>query len=465
MRKFSQFSIIFRIVDNYMTFGRVSILFWFPAMANYISKIGCISIKIGKASLELLEAFNIPELTREKVLDEIKREFNLDGLIYVATCNRVEFIMLMPEGAEISNIRNAMLDNFLKDRPAKFKNRLEPDCFRLYRGRDAIRHVFRVAASLDSVVIGESQILGQLKDAHRFALSAGLSDPILDRIMMAAFKAAKQVRTETDLGKKPVSMASLVMQKIDQLLYESPQMSIAVVGSGPMTTKLAQIIRKRHNNQIYFINRTLSKVERIAEQFQGKAVHLNDYVSGRVRADIVVSSTSSEQPLFDAGNIDKLVPDGGKMYAFDMAIPRDFAANLLDHEAVKVWDLEGLNEISRQNRRERFRTADTANRIIEQQVINYIKKEIANMISPFFHSSLTETNEMADNSLEDLFKKKLSHLNENDQKLLKYWSQKLVNKACFTPARLLAEQIVEADLEDNLELTSLFENRDQSAAS
>jgi len=148
-----------------------------------------------------------------------------------------------------------------------------------------------------------------------------------------------------------------------------------------------------------------------------------------------------------------------------MAVPRDFSSDLAGHKAVKIWDIEGLNEISRQNRRERFRTADTANRIVEEQVISYMKKEIANMISPFFHSTLSETAAMADNGLADLFKKKLSHLDENDQKLLQYWSQKLVNKACFTPARLLAEQIVEADLEDNLELTSLFENRDQSAAS
>jgi len=293
MRKFSQFCEIFEFIDNYMTYWIVSILFLLSAMANYISKIGCISIKIGRASLELLEAFNIPELTREKVLNEIKKDFNLSGLIYVATCNRVEFIMLMPEGAEISKIRNAMLDNFLKDRPARLKNRLEPDCFRLYKGRNAVRHIFRVAASLDSVVIGEAQILGQLKDAHRFALSAGLSDPVLDRAMMAAFKSAKQVRTETDLGKKPVSMASLVMQKIDQLLYEAPQMAIAVIGSGPMTTKLAQIIRKRHNNELLLVNRTLSKVENIARQFQGKAIELGEFLSGNVKADIVVSSTSS----------------------------------------------------------------------------------------------------------------------------------------------------------------------------
>ncbi len=434
-------------------------------MANHISRIGCISIKIGPASLELLEAFNIPEADREQNLRQIKEDFQLDGLIYIATCNRVEFVMLMPVGQMVADIRNALLDRFLQKQQGKLRGRVEPDCFRLHTGRSAVRHIFRVASSLDSVVVGEAQILGQIKDAHRAAISAGLSNALLDRVMAAAFKTAKQVRTETDLGKKPVSMASLVMQKIDQLLYESPQMTIGIVGSGPMTAKLAQIIRKRHNNKIFFANRTLSKVEKMAAQFQGVAVALDVFLTGKYPVDIIVSSTSSESPIFNDSNINNIIPDGHKLYAFDMAIPRDFSADVNEREDVEVWDIEGLNELSRQNRRDRFRIADKAHRIVEEQLIGYMKKEIANMISPFFHSTLSETSAQAATGLEELFKKKLEHLSEEDREVIKYWSQKLVNKACFSPAQLLAEQIVDAELEDNLELTGLFLNGDRLTVS
>lgn len=434
-------------------------------MSNYISRIGCISIKVGRAPMELLEAFTIPEEDREETLRELKWEFDLEGLIYVATCNRVEFFMMIPAEMELTHIRNALLDNFLERRPEKLKARLEPDCFRLYTGRRAVRHIFHVASSLDSIVVGEAQVLGQMKEAHRFALSAGFSDQVLNRIMSAAFKSAKMIRTETELGKKPVSMASLVIQKLDKILDEDPQRSIAIVGSGPMTGKLARIIRKRHNNTLLFVNRTPEKVQRTAEQFQGRVVPLSDFLEGEIKADIVISSTSSNEPIFTSDNIEKIIPESGNLKAFDMAIPRDFERVLTDADNIRIWDLDRLSELSRKNRRDRFRTADKADRIIDQQVTEYMKKEIANMISPFFHATLSEIMDMADDGLESLFEKKLGHLSGEDKKLLKYWSQKLVNRACFAPARLLAEQIVEADMEDKLELTDLFDKDDQAAAS
>jgi glutamyl-tRNA reductase len=432
-------------------------------MANQIAHIGCISVKIGQASLELLEQLTIPEDDRTQILTDLIHKLGLKSMIYLTTCNRVEFVTVIPEGVEIRNLRNRVLDFFLNQKPDARKIECEPKSFRLYTGRDAIRHLFEVASSLDSVVVGEAQILGQVKEAYHFSQTNGLSCGILDRLMSAAFKAAKAVRSNTDLGKKPISMASLVARQIDEILAQSPDCSLAIIGSGPMTPKMAQIIRKKYDNRLVFVNRTISKVAQIAERFEGTAVSLEDFLKGNYKADIIISATSSKDPIFTRANIQQLIPESQELFCFDLAIPRDFSSEISEIDGICTWDIEQLNQISNKNRRERFIIVDTAGRIVEQHVRDHVKKEIAKMLSPLFFRTASETSELAENGLENMFNGKLAHLEQKDRDQLRYWSRKLVSRASFIPARQLADQIVEANLENDLELSSLIEDRRQKA--
>jgi glutamyl-tRNA reductase len=422
------------------------------AMTDTISKIRCVSVKLGQASLDLLEALTIPEKQRADTLSRLKEHLQVQELLYVATCNRVEFLVVMAGAfSDVADVRNRLLDFYFKGNDSR-KIDFEPISFRLFAGREAIRHIFEVAASLDSIVIGESQILGQLKAAQQYCQNLGLMGPIIERLLAASFRGAKKVRSETDLGKKSVSMASLAQIRLDEILKEKPEAVIAIVGSGPMTPKMADIIRRNHSNRILFVNRTVSKVEEYAARFGGEAVSLDKFLSrtesfgGDVpKVDIIISSTSSPEPIFDRATLERI--GAGRMLAFDLAIPRDFCESLTDSEKIEVWNLERLNMLAQKNRRERFRVIDQASRILDEQIKFHLQKEVAQMITPLFDSALDESMALAQEGLSSLFESKLSHLSESDRQLLAHWSKKVLSHACYLPARQLARRIAESDSE------------------
>lgn len=414
-------------------------------MTDTISKIGCVSVRLGQANFDLLEALTIPERQRAERLAGLKIHLQVEELLYVATCNRVEFLVLIPgDSTDMADIRNRLLDFFFNADCSRIAD-FEPESFRLFAGREAVRHIFDVASSLDSIVIGESQILGQLKAAQQSCQDNVLTGPVIERLLAASYKAAKKVRTETDLGKNSVSMASLVEIRLDEILAEKPEAVIAIVGSGPMTPKIADIIRRNHKNRILFVNRTVSKIEEFAARFEGEAVSLDSFLAGVPGAEIIISSTSSPAPIFDATTLAKINP--GKIYAFDMAVPRDFSDHLSDSENLEIWNLEKLNILAQKNRRERFRVIDQASRILEEQIRFYLQKEITQMITPLFDSALDESMALAQEGLSNLFKSKLAHLSETDRELLAHWSKKVLSHACYLPARQLARHIAENDSE------------------
>jgi len=427
-------------------------------MKDRISKIACVSTKLGKAGIELLEALTIPEPQRIEKLTTLKIYLGVSELVYLSTCNRVEFVAVRENSSEdIAGLRNRILDFFFKVDGSSHPH-FEPENFRLYAGREAVRHIFKVAASLDSIVIGEAQILGQVKAAHQLAQENQLSGTVLERLFSAAYKAAKLVRTETELGRNPVSIASLVTLRLDEILAKLPESTISIIGSGPMTAKMAEIVRKKHNNQIVFVNRTVAKIEHIAEKYAGRAMSLDKFLEGNISADIIISSTSSSEPIFGAASLEKIMVKKARVYAFDLAIPRDFAPELAADHRFEIWDMEKLNSLSQKNRRERFKTADHANRLIEEQLKIYLQKEITQMIAPLFDSAMNESITMAEEGLSNLFKGKLSHLTPGDQKLLLYWSKKVLSRACYLPARHLAEKIANSDIDHDIRLSLITRN-------
>jgi glutamyl-tRNA reductase len=433
-------------------------------MEDTISKIGCISTKIGKAGIELLEALTIPEPERREKIAALKDHMGVAELIYIATCNRVEIIILADSPINnMADLRNRMLDFFFKSVESTRVD-FEPDNFRLFLGREAVKHIFAMAASLDSVVIGEAQILGQVKEAHRIAGNNGLSGVVLERLMAAAFKAAKIVRSETELGKRPVSMSSLVALRLGEIITDMPDAVIAIVGAGPMTSKMAKIIRsmarpltgrKKYDNRLLFVNRTPANVELFATNYDGRALNLNDFLEGREKVNIIISATSSPEPIFTVAGLRRLMIEGQKLFGFDMAIPRDFSVDTAQCDFLEIWNIEKLNQLAQKNRRERFRTVDQADRIIESQVKQYLQKEFAQMISPSFDSALDESLNMVQEGLAGLFKGKLSHLSSDDQELLLHWSKKVIARACYLPARQLAEQLAGAEGKPSPELSPI----------
>ncbi len=414
-------------------------------MRDITSNIATVSVRIGRSGIGLLEALTIAPDRRAEKLAVLKAALPVDELVYIATCNRVEFVVVLKDGHSATTIRNGILDFYFGDGNRAAGIDFEPDHFSLRMGSDAVRHLFDVASSLDSVVVGEAQILGQVKDAYQLCRDSGFVGPVLDRLFASAFKTAKIVRTETTIGEKPVSMASLVLVKLKDILAENPDAIVAMVGSGPMTEKLARGIRSKFDNPLLFVNRTPSRVEELGRKYDGSVESLERFIEGNYHPTVIISATSSSEALFTRDNLSGIIPSSGLLYAFDLAIPRDFHADVADLADVELWNVEGLNKLSRSNRRERFKIVDQAGSIIEDQLKLFMKKEFSQMITPLMQSAAEESRDVALESLQQLFETKLTHLSPADRELLKHWGNKAIARATFLPVKQLAEEIIDMD--------------------
>ena len=338
----------------------------------------------------------------------------------------------------MADVRNRILDFF-------FRNHKEvsfsPDDFVVRSGLEAVRHIFTVASALDSLVIGESQILGQMKEAHAYAVDNGLAGEKLDKIFQQAFKVAKKVRTDTDLGKKSVSMISLATSLIGEIIQSEGATPVALVGAGAMTHKLASFLTGRQVTDLLFVNRTVEKAEALAQQYGGRAMGLDQFLSGGVSARIICTATSSPTPIFTDQSAATLLAANDRILFLDLAIPRDVAIDNTLDDRIAICDILRLKDISERNRRQRFRDVDKAQEIIAHEVVGYHKGKIEEELRPVFSQAHQESRDFAEKGLERLFETRLAHLDGADRATINHWVEKLISYATFLPSRAMAERI------------------------
>jgi len=405
-----------------------------------MQRLGIIGVNIQSQNIGLMEHMTIPLPRRAEALQELKATLNVEELTYIATCNRVEFVFICRPGSGSIEVRNRLLDYFFKDnREISF----DPNDFTVFSGQMAIRHLFSVASALDSLVLGEAQILGQVKDAFAFAEEHNLAGENLQKIFSHTFKVAKKVRSETDLGKKSVSMISLVTALIKEIWEAEGPVPVALVGAGPMTAKLADFLNTLGARDIYFVNRTVEKASTLAQQYGGQALALDEFMSAPPQARIVCTATSSNAPIFTDISATRLISGGEDILFIDLAIPRDVAFENPVEKHVQIRNINDLKQIADRNRRHRFRDVDKARAIVSREVVSYYRSAVLDELSPAFNSSLAETREFAEKGLARLFETRLDQLDAADQAVITHWVDKLVSYATFLPARTMANQIVD----------------------
>lgn len=403
-----------------------------------MESLGIVGVSIHSQNLNLLEQLTIAAEERADRLSALKFSADLTELVYLATCNRVEFVFTTTSGANITDVRNRILDFFFRDnRETPFS----PDDFLTTSGLEAVRHIFTVASALDSLVVGEAQILGQMKEAFAFASEHNLAGDKLSRIFQHAFKVAKKVRTDTDLGKKSVSMISLVTSLVGEVIQVEGTVPVALVGAGEMSNKLARFLVDRHETELLFVNRTIEKAEKLAAQFGGKAMSLDAFLAEPPAVRIVATATSSPEPIFTAESTARLREVNGRLLFVDLAVPRDVSLQKDVENGIDIHNISDLKQVAEQNRRQRFRDVDKAREIVAGEVISYHKGKIEEELRPVFSLAYDESKDFADKGLARLFETRLGHLSAEDRAIITYWVDKLVSYSSFLPARAMAERI------------------------
>lgn len=320
------------------------------------------------APVEVRERLAIPA---GRLADAIRSLVHHPGIregIILSTCNRVELLTVQENGSTTQ----ANLLQFLQDYFAVPPSSIAPHLYE-YREREAVRHLFRVASSLDSMVVGEPQILGQVKESYTVARELGAVSNSLDPLIQRAFTVAKKIRSETQIGSSSVSIASVAVDLARKIFGSLQGKTVLLVGAGKMSELAARHLIQQGASNILVTNRTFERAERIARQFNGQAIAFEALYEQAARADIVITSTGAPQKLFYRSHGQQFLHSrrNRPMFFIDIAVPRDIDPKMNEIEGCFVYDIDDLQQVAAANLADRSREAAAAETIVTQEVEKY----------------------------------------------------------------------------------------------
>jgi len=336
-----------------------------------MSKLVLLGVNHNTAPIEVRERLAIPtsrlaDATRTLVHQPGIRE----GLI-LSTCNRVELITLQEETSATEDNKVNLL-RFLHEYFAVPANDIRPHLYEFIE-REAVRHLFRVASSLDSMVVGEPQILGQVKESYSVAREVGAVASNLEGLLQRAFTVAKKVRNETQIGSNAVSIASVAVDLAKKIFGSLQGKTVLLVGAGKMSELAARHLIQQGAASILVANRTQSRAEQIATEFNGTVIPFDAIYEQADRADIVITSTGAPQKLFDRSHGQHFLQRrrNRPMFFIDIAVPRDVDPGMNEVEGCFVYDIDDLQQVAQANLADRSREAEAAETIVSREVEKY----------------------------------------------------------------------------------------------
>jgi glutamyl-tRNA reductase len=300
--------------------------------------------------------------------DALRRLLTLDTItegVILSTCNRVEVVVASADG----DVAVGALTDFLSaDR--HFGGAQLADHLSVYRGREAVRHLFRVAASLDSMVVGEPQILGQLKDFYSRAAAVGSAGTILHRCFHKSFSVAKRVRSETGVASKAVSVSSAAVELACKIFDHLEDKTAMLIGAGTMSELAARHLLAQGVSSLIVTNRTFDRAVELAREFQGTPVRFEEVHHYLQLADVVIGSTAAETYVLTSAQVLAILRQRKyrPMFLIDMGVPRNFDPGINAIDNVYLYDIDDLGGVAQDNREERSREAEKAGVIVEEEV-------------------------------------------------------------------------------------------------
>lgn len=311
-----------------------------------------------------------PEIVVQ-TLKAARVSMNVEEIALLSTCNRTEIYL----HGEVSD---QQLLHWLASSKGLELSQLE-SCYYCHRDEDAIRHMMRVASGLDSLVLGEPQIFGQIKSAYAVGREAETVATYLNQAFQQAFAAAKRVRSETAIGQNPVSVAYASVSLAEQIFTDLNSAHALLIGAGETIELVARHLKEKNIGQITVANRTLNRAQELAADFSAEAILLSDIPDVLHRVDIVISSTASQLPILGKGAVEAALKrrKHKPMFMVDIAVPRDIEAQVEELADVYLYSVDDLEEVIHDNMRARQVAADLGQAIIDQDVQSWTKQQRA----------------------------------------------------------------------------------------
>jgi glutamyl-tRNA reductase len=354
----------------------------------------------------------------------------------VSTCNRVELLAAV-------DLPDADLAGFLCRHFGLDPALLGPHLYE-HRDREVVRHLFRVAASLDSMVVGEPQILGQVKEAFAVARVAGAVAGQLEHLLQSAFAAAKKVRAETEIGANSVSIASVAVDLARKIFGSLAGRAVFLVGAGKMSELAARHLVQQGADTILVTNRTHERARRMAEEFQGRVIpqviEFERLYDAAGQADIVITSTGAPHPIFrrEHGQVFLHRRRNRPMFFIDIAVPRDVDPEMGKLEGIFVYDIDDLQAVAAAHMAERSREAGDAETLIAAEVERFHQRQLAVNVAPAIVALQHQAEEIRQAELRRV-QARLGSLSEEQAAAVEALTRGLVNKFLHPPMQALKQ--------------------------
>ncbi len=379
---------------------------------------------------------------RKERLTKLK-ESGISELMYLSTCNRVEFIFVHDEDLN-KNFLNSFFSVFAPDWDDKAINWAIDNC-NLFEGVQSVKHIFHIASSLDSLVVGEREIITQVRKAFDECSEFGLTGPVIRLLINKTIESAKEVYTKTNIARNPVSIVSLAYRMLRDVGIKDNS-RILVVGAGETNTNMCRFLSKHGLKNLTLFNRTLEKAEFLTNHIGGKALPLNDLASFSEGFDLIVTCTGSEDHIITPEIYKTLLAgETGKKTIIDLAIPYDVNPDVIEKNSINYIEIEGLKEVSEFNLNKREEELSICKELIKEQIITFkqaFKERKVELVMSQVPQKIKEIKELA---LNEVFSKELETMNEESKEVLDKMLGYIEKKYISVPMKMAKQIFLEKE--------------------
>lgn len=319
------------------------------------------------APVSLREKLSFSEEETLTALETLRQHPGIKEILIFSTCNRTEILYVAAQSGTVDDLI-AFVSGFKKVPPSEFVPALY-----IHRKDDAVRHLFRVASSLDSMMVGEPQILGQIKQAYRTAVKAGTSRVLLNRMMHKSFSVAKKVRKETGIGDNAVSISYAAIELAHKIFSDLSTKTVMLLGAGEMAELAVEHLISHNVGQIRVSNRTFENAVSLAQRFKGRALGFEERIDALSEVDIIISSTGATDYVITADQVRKAMKERKyrTLFFIDIAVPRDIDPKINELSNVYVYDIDDLKTVVASNIQQREQETVKAERFVSEAVIRF----------------------------------------------------------------------------------------------
>jgi glutamyl-tRNA reductase len=395
------------------------------------------------ASVEVREKLSIPEAQIEEAISQLCSYPHIEEIAIISTCNRLEIYGVAKETEQ--GVKE--ISQFLAEKAQIPLTELRKNLFILLR-EDALRHLMRVAAGLESLVLGEGQILAQVKNTHKLGQKYKGLGRLLDRLFKQAISAGKRVRSETSIGTGAVSISSAAVELVQTKVDNLASYSITIVGAGKMACLLVKHLLAKGATNISIVNRSHRRAQELADKFSCAKINLcplAEMMDAVAESDLVFTSTGATEPILDKTKLENHLVDIQSLMLVDISVPRNIAADVNEIAGVNAYNVDDLKAVVAANQESRRQMAQEAEGIIEEEVENYLLWWRSLETVPTISCLRSKVENIREQELEKALSRLGSEFAEKHQEVIEALTRGIVNKILHEPmVQLRAQQDIEA---------------------